>query len=88
MRKAKVRVAGKLGIHARLAYKFAVTSARYKSSIKVSRNDVRGNGKDIMDVLSLGTGPGDCVVIEVNGEDESEAMESLTRILGKENGGD
>jgi len=81
MQRTEVRVAGPWGIHARLAFHFAKMSGRYKSMIKVSYKNRSGNGREIMDLLALGAGPGSCVVIETDGEDETAALESLTRFL-------
>lgn len=81
MQSARVRVAGPWGMHARYAFRFAKMSEKYKSVIKISYKNRSGNGKKVMDLLTLGAGPDSCVVIETDGEDETAAMESLTRFL-------
>jgi phosphocarrier protein len=83
MKRAKVKVNNPLGMHARVAYRFASMGERFSSNIKVGRGTQipEANGKDIMDILGLGVGRGSTLVIEAVGEDEKDAVDSLVELV-------
>jgi phosphotransferase system HPr (HPr) family protein len=77
MRRAEVKVIHPLGLHARLAFALTKISERFKSTVTLGCDGRSGNGKDVMDILALGAGPGSTVIIETAGEDEEDALKSL-----------
>jgi phosphocarrier protein len=77
MRRAEVKVIHPLGLHARLAFALTKISERFISTVTFSCDGRSGNGKDVMDILALGAGPGSTVIIETAGEDEEAALNSL-----------
>ncbi len=81
MRKAKLKVASPWGMHARLAFKFAKKSEGFRSSVTVKNKSGSGDGKDVMDILALATGPGEVITVETEGEDENAAIETLSRLV-------
>jgi phosphotransferase system HPr (HPr) family protein len=69
------------GLHARPATVFVQTCGRLQSNVRVAnlnRGEREVNGKSILEVLTLGAGPGHRIRVVVDGADEQSAMEQLT----------
>jgi phosphotransferase system HPr (HPr) family protein len=81
MLKGKVVIGGVVGLHARPASSFVQLSERYSSEIRLVKDGMRVNGKSILAILTLAASKGSVVVLEVNGEDEREAFETLKHKL-------
>ncbi|MBM3331232.1 HPr family phosphocarrier protein [candidate division WOR-3 bacterium] len=81
MLKGKVIIGGVVGLHARPASSFVQLSERYTSEIRLVKDGMRVNGKSILAILTLAASKGSVVVLEVNGEDEREAFETLKHKL-------
>lgn len=71
----------KQGIHARPASVFVREAGRFASEIQLTADGVTVNGKSIMGVLMLALGPGTVVHLKIEGPDEDEALEILSRVL-------
>lgn len=63
---------------------FVQLAGRYKSSIKINVNNKFSNAKSIMGIISLGIMEKDVVTLNVEGEDENEAIAELERFLTSE----
>lgn len=83
MEEKVLEIKNRLGFHARPASVFVQTAARFKSNIKVFKNDQEVDGKSIMGLMTLAAEYGSSIHIIVEGEDEKEAMEELTRLVEK-----
>ena len=71
-----------LGIHARPAALLVQAAAQFKAEIRLSKGEVAGvNGKSIMGVMMLAAEHGAEVLVEADGEDEAEAVESVAQLL-------
>jgi len=70
-----------LGIHARPAASFVKTAQKFKSSVKVVKDGIEANGKSILDLLVLAAERGSTVELVVDGEDEEQAMATLSKLL-------
>jgi phosphocarrier protein len=81
MLRSEVEIINKLGLHARASSKFTQLASRYKSDIFIARNNRRVNGKSIMGVMMLAAAKGATVELEINGEDEQQAMEALLALI-------
>lgn len=83
MMQAVIEVTNNEGLHARPASEFSKASMKYKSDIKIYKNDGEKayNPKSILSVMSMGAVKGDVLRIEVSGEDEAAAVEELKNIL-------
>jgi phosphocarrier protein HPr len=81
MMKGKVVIGGLVGLHARPASSFVQVSERYSSEIRLVKDGMRVNGKSILAILTLAASKGSVVGLEVYGEDESEAFETLKHKL-------
>ena len=75
-------VQNQLGIHARPATLLVQTAAKFESEIYLSKGEVRRiNGKSIMGVMMLAAEHGAEVLVEADGQDEVEALESVAQLL-------
>ncbi|HJV06357.1 HPr family phosphocarrier protein [Paludibacterium denitrificans] len=81
MLQAEVEIINKLGLHARASSKFTQLASRYKSEVWITRNGRRVNGKSIMGVMMLAAAKGAQVTLDVNGEDEQEALTALVDLI-------
>ena len=79
-----ISVKSKQGLHARPAAVFVQVANKFESTITVSRNGERVNGKSIMGILMLGAEQGSEITIEAEGKDAEAAMVELERIVCKE----
>ncbi len=76
-----VKVANKLGLHARPAAMLVTVAARYESEVFLTKDALRVNGKSIMGVMMLAAEKGSELTIEVNGRDEEKALEEIVRVV-------
>jgi len=81
----KLKIASKQGLHARPASMFVETANKFISKVTVIKGDIVVDGKSILNILTLGVEYKDEIIIEVEGEDSQEAIDSLGRIILKEN---
>ena len=82
MQQREVEIINKLGLHARASAKLTQLAAKYQSDVQMSRNGRKVNAKSIMGVMMLAAGKGAKVVVEVDGPDESEAMDAIIALVG------
>jgi phosphocarrier protein HPr len=80
--KKTVRINNKLGLHARASAKLTKLAASFRSEVFMSRNGRRVNAKSIMGVMMLAAGLGTEIEIEIDGEDEAQAMQALVALIG------
>jgi phosphocarrier protein HPr len=76
-----VTIANKLGLHARAAAKFVTLASRFESEVFLIRDNRQVNGKSIMGVMMLAAGKGTVLEIVAAGQDEQEAVETLTTLV-------
>ena len=75
-------VQNQLGIHARPETLLVQMAAKFEAEIYLSKGEVRRiNGKSIMGVMMLAAEQGAEVLVEADGEDEVEAVESVAQLL-------
>ena len=65
------------GWNAEAAIGFALAARRFASSVTLCTGSETANGKDDIEVLTLGPEPGDEIVLTVKGDDEKEAFSTL-----------
>ncbi len=81
MLEQEFEITNKLGFHARAAVQFVKLSSKFKSDIKVKKDNLVVCGKSIMGVLMLAASKGTKVSLIINGEDEEEALKSLGELI-------
>ena len=74
-------IINKLGLHARAAAKFVACTSAYSSSVRAGKNGDLVDAKSIMSVMMLAAGQGTVLDIEVDGNDESDAIAALQALI-------
>ncbi len=77
----ELKVANRLGIHARPAAMFVRIASKFHSEIYVEKDGERINGKSIMGLMMLAAGPGSRLRLEVTGEDAADALRALEELI-------
>lgn len=77
----EIEIINKLGLHARASAKLTQLAAKYQSEVWMTRNQRRVNAKSIMGVMMLAAGKGSTVMLETEGADEQECMDSLVQLI-------
>ncbi len=85
MLEGKIKISNPLGLHARAAAQLVRLASGFKSKIKLRRTDnhVVADAKSILSVLTLAASKGVELKVEVEGKDESEAMQAIEEIFRK-----
>lgn len=77
----EIEIINKLGLHARAAAKLVSCASIYRSDVYLLRNGQRVNGKSIMGVMMLAANQGTLLQLEVDGDDENQALEALIELI-------
>ena len=77
----EVIIQNKTGLHARPASIFVKEATRFKSDIKMIKNNKKYNAKSIMGILSMAGSKGQKIVIQAIGEDEEDAVKELADLI-------
>jgi catabolite repression HPr-like protein len=72
------------GLQARPAYELVNISQKYSSDVCIEIGNRKINCKSIMGIMSLGLAPNTAITVIVNGSDEKELLEELSRFLEDE----
>ena len=81
MQKRDIEIVNKLGLHARASAKLTQLATRFKCEVNLERNGRRVNAKSIMGVMMLAAGKGTTILIETEGDDETDAMNDLVALI-------
>ncbi len=65
----------------RPAYLFAETALKFDSEIELIKDDVRINGKSVLDILTLGAAQGTEIILEAVGDDAEAAIVTLEQLV-------
>lgn len=79
-----VSIRNRLGLHARAAAKFVHLATKFRSHIRVARDNRVIDGKSIMGILLLAAPRGASITISADGPDEHHAIAELCKLV--ENG--
>ena len=80
----EIVVTNAVGLHARPAALFVQEASRFKSKILVenlNRGTAAQNARSILSVLSLGVNQNDKIRLTIDGEDETQAVQALHRLI-------
>ena len=77
----EIQVTNKLGLHARPAAMLVQMASKFKSEIRLKKEDVEANAKSILSVMMLAAEVGSSVIIRAEGEDEEQALETLAKMF-------
>lgn len=78
---SKLVIKGEERVEAKNLTKLTQKASRFKSLISIEKDERKANGKSLMGLLSLAVKGGDSISIIVEGTDESEAIEALTKFI-------
>lgn len=81
MRNQEFTILNKLGIHARPAAQFVKTASKFKSEVRVEKDDEEVDGKSIMGLMMLAAGHGSIIIVKIDGPDEDQAMEAIASLI-------
>ncbi len=77
-----VTVANPNGLHMRPATQFAQAARGFRSAVTVWNGEKRADGKSPLDLILLVALPGAELVLEVDGDDATQAIGPLADLLG------
>jgi phosphocarrier protein len=77
----QVTIINKLGLHARAAAKFVSCTTAFSSIIRVGQNGKLVDGKSIMSIMMLAAAKGAILDLELEGDDEQEALAALLQLI-------
>lgn len=80
----EVVINNQVGLHARPATFFIQKANEFKSSIWIEKEDRRVNAKSLLGVLSLGIVKGTSVNLIADGNDEENAISTLTELIASD----
>lgn len=81
MLRQTVTIRNKLGLHARAAAKLVNTAGRFDSSVTVANGGKSADAKSIMGIMMLAASQGTELELRVEGEDETQALESVVSLI-------
>ncbi|AZO93311.1 HPr family phosphocarrier protein [Iocasia frigidifontis] len=81
MLEKEITLKNETGLHARPAARFAKLANTFSSDIKISYQGKTYNGKSIMRIMTLGIPCGARFTLQVEGQDEEEALNQLEELL-------
>lgn len=77
----EVVIKQKFGMHLRPITEFVKQVSKFKSSIKIIKNDEIADGKSPLDILTLVLQEGDIVKVIIDGEDENEVVNVIKKFF-------
>lgn len=83
MQSETITIINKLGLHARAAAKLVNTASRFRSDVRLRRDNKDANAKSIMGVMMLAAGKGTEMTLEAEGPDEEEALEAMKQLIAE-----
>lgn len=81
MKEFKYVITDPEGIHARPAGELVKAAKGFKSSIQLKKDEKAGDCKKIFAIMGLGVKQGNEVTFVIEGEDENEACEAISKFM-------
>ena len=78
---AEVRIANRLGLHARAAAKLVSLASTFESSVELEKEGRRVNAKSIMGVMMLAASQNSVLTLYIEGADEADARAQLVDLI-------
>lgn len=83
MTEREIEIVNRLGLHARAAAKLVHLAGRFESEVTLVQDGQEVDAKSILGILLLAAGQGNRLVIRCEGEDEDEAMASVSSLFAE-----
>jgi phosphocarrier protein len=74
-------IVNKLGLHARPSAMLVSAAAKFESEVFFTKDGLRVNGKSIMGVMMLAAEVGSELTVEVDGPDETAALDAILSVI-------
>lgn len=84
VRTRTIIVANRQGLHLRPAYALAELAKRFRSRIRLVKEDREANVSSLLDVMTLGAACGARLSLVAEGDDAELAIEALAALLEKD----
>lgn len=81
MTRRNLKLSNRLGLHARAASKLVQTASGFDAHVWLEFEGRRVNAKSIMGVLLLAAPVGSELVLEADGDDEQDAVETIGKLV-------
>jgi phosphocarrier protein HPr len=78
-----LEIQNRLGLHARAAAKLVHTASRFRSSVKIRKEDEEVDGKSILGILLLAASLGTTIRLTVEGDDEADAARAVEDLIAR-----
>lgn len=88
MVKKEVEVQNSIGIHVRPAHLIVKEAMKYKSKLRLSKDDKEVDGKSMMEILMLEAAKGSKITIIADGVDEQELVNAIEKLFNERFGED
>ena len=75
------KITNEMGFHMRPANVFVTAMTKYASDIELVVDNKRINGKSIMNIMAAGIKCGTEINLICDGEDEADAMETISKAI-------
>jgi len=72
-----------VNIEARVAALLVQTASKFSSRLLLRRDNMEVNCKSLMGIISMCVASGDVITISANGADETEAVDTLCKMLAE-----
>lgn len=82
--KKTVTIQRQHGLHARPAAEFVKLATGFNSEIKIEYNDESVDAKSIMSIMGLGLSKGAEITLDIQGDDEADALAALDHFVAGE----
>ena len=82
MTDGQVVIVNALGLHARAAAKLVNLAKTFTCSIELCVGDKSVDAKSIMKVMMLAAGQGTVLTLRTSGEEEKDAFEAISALIG------
>ncbi len=83
MLEARVRIVNRLGLHARAAAQLVKVASAFRSDIQLQKDDdsISADSKSILGILTLAASQGTSLKLEIEGDDEKDAMKAIIELF-------
>ena len=87
MKEIVYQVTNSMGVHARPCAVLAQCCVNFKSIVTVTSNGKTADGRNVLELLSLRAKKGDTLILQLNGEDEEQAVRAVQEVINREGAG-
>lgn len=80
MQKVELIMKNEEGLHSRPAMELSKAAAKFKSKVKLEKDGMAFDAKSMLMILSACICQGDLFILSAEGEDETEAIDTLSKL--------